>query len=104
MTVYLLQIESREEIYLKAPKRNSPRIGAFKSSSQYFIYCAVCELPNIRSALFYLFCAYYVFDLEYPKQAQNVFYFLQDYILSYPDSSKRPSTYLAIVSDIKRNL
>ena len=48
-----------------------------------------------------MFSCYYIFNLEYPKPAQNVFsFFLQDYILSFPDSLKRPSTYLAVVSDI----
>lgn len=103
------QIESMDEAYRKAPLRNSPRIGVFKNDarSQYFIMCeqfTLCEVPTLKKALFYMFSAYYIFNLEYPKPAQTVFYFLQDYVLSYPDSMKRPSTYLAVMSDIKHNL
>jgi len=38
--------------------------------SQYFIceQCVLCELPTFQSALFIMFAAYYVFNLEYPKQ------------------------------------
>lgn len=98
-----------DEVYRKAPLRNSPRIAMFKNDAraQYFIVCeqfTLCELSNLKTALFYMFSAYYIFNLEYPKPAQNVFYFLQDYVLSFPDSLKRPSTYLAVLSDIKRNL
>ena len=107
----MYQIESMEEAYRKPPLRNSPRIAMFKneagSNSQFFITCeqiTLCQVQNFRSALFYMFSCYYIFNLEYPKPAQNVFFFLQDYILSFPDSLKRPSTYLAVVSDIKRNL
>ena len=103
-------MESMEEAYRKPPLRNSPRIAEFKNIavlSKFYIVCeqfTLCEAPSLQSALFYMFSAYYIFNLEYPKQASNVFYFLQDYILSYPDSLKRPSTYLAVASDIKRNL
>lgn len=98
-----------DEAYQKAPIRNSPRIAVFKNDtkSQYFILCerfTLCEVSSLKLALFYVFSAYYVFNLEYPKPAQTVFYFLQDYVLSFPDSLKRPSTYLAVLSDIKHNL
>lgn len=96
--------------YQKPPVRNSPRIAVFRrttGSPQYFILCeqrTLCDVPDLKAALFYMFSSYYIFNLEYPKVALSFFYFLQDYVLSYPDSLKRPSTYLAILSDIKRNL
>lgn len=99
-----------EAIYRKAPLRNSPRVAELVNdagTSQFFIVCeqfTLCEAPNLRAALFYMFSSYYVFNLEYPKPAHNVFCYLQDYILSFPDSLKRPSSYLAVLSDIKRNL
>lgn len=49
-----------------------------------------------------MFAAYYVFNLEYPKQVKSVFYFLQDYVVGHPDSYKRPVTYIAVASDIRR--
>ena len=50
------------------------------------------------------FFAYYCFNLEYPPMSKDVLYFIQDYILDHPDSRKKSGGYLAIVSDIKRNL
>ncbi|XP_064382258.1 uncharacterized protein LOC135344490 isoform X1 [Halichondria panicea] len=90
----------------REPVRNSPRIIALCGAeiTQYFVVVeriVLCEAPSIPSALFYTFSAYYVFNLEYPKKAAGIFYFLQDYILAYPDSLKRPATYLSVVSDIK---
>lgn len=55
----------------------------------------LCEVSSLQLALFLMFCAYYVFNFEYPKKALEIFYFLQDYILSYPDS------YISVDSDIK---
>lgn len=98
-----------DEACQKKPVRNSPRIAVFKNtgSPQFFILgekFPLFEVPNLKAALFYMFSSYYVFNLEYPKCILNVFYFLQDYVLSYPDSLKRPGSYLAVLSDIKQNL
>ena len=49
--------------------------------------------------IFFAFSAYYC-----PPVSKNVLYFIQDYVLDHPDSSKKSGGYLAIVSDIKRNL
>ena len=49
-----------------------------------------------------MFSAYYAFHLEYPKPVKNVMLFLQDYVLSFPDGQRRPATYLATASDIKK--
>ena len=98
-----------EEACRKIPLRNSPRIAAFVSeeSVQFFILCeqkVLCKAPSLQVALFLMFSAYYVFNLEYPKQVRNVLFFFQDYILSQPDSFKRPSPYISVVSDIKRSM
>ena len=60
------------------------------------------QVPSFQFALFLAFSSYYVFHLEYPKAIKNVMFFLQDYILSYPDSLHWPATYLATASDIKK--
>ena len=85
--------------------RNSPRIAAFvgEESIQYFILVektVLCQVPSLQLAILFLaFSAYYTFHLEYPK---SIMYFLQDYVLSYPDALRRPATYLAMASDIKK--
>ena len=54
-----------------------------------------CIIHNVQ-------CFLCIFHLEYPKQTKNVMFFFQDYIVTHPDSMKRPGTYLAVVSDIKK--
>ena len=90
------------------PIRNQPQIAAIvgEGSTQYFVICeskVLCEVPTLQAALFTAFSAY-CFNLEYPASAKNIFCFFQDYILGHPDSNKKSGTYLATVSDIKRNL
>lgn len=84
-----------------------PRVAAFvrDESIQYFIVVeqtVLCQVRSLQYALFLAFSSYYVFHLEYPKPIKNVMFFFQDYILSYPNSLRRPATYLATASDIKK--
>ena len=93
----------------KAPLRPQPRIASFtgKQTAQYMVLCenkVLCESPSLQVALFLMLAAYYCFNLEYPPMAKNIFSFFQDYILGHPDSNKKSGAYLAVVSDIKRNL
>ena len=99
--------DTPEHASKEAPARNSPRIAAFvgEENKQYFILVEqkiLCQVPSIQFALFIVFSAYYVIHLEYPKQLKNVMFFLQDYVLSYPDSLRRPATYQATASDLKK--
>ena len=64
----------------------------------------LCEVPTLQDALFFVFAAYYVFNLSCPKETEKIVFFFQDYIIQHPDSVGRSSTYLATVSDIKRNI
>lgn len=102
--------QSVDSACTKSPKRNQPRVGAFsgeEDSTEYLIICeqkVLCKVPSFKIALFTMFSCYYSFNLEYPPPAKNVFYFFQDFILDSPDSNKRSGSYLAVVSDIKRNM
>ena len=85
----------------------APRIAAFvgEERTQYYIIVegnVYCEVPSFQFALFVMFSSFYVFHLEYPKVVQSVLYFLQDYILAYPDCCGRPFVYLGTASDIKK--
>ena len=96
------------DVALSIPKPQ-PRISSFigDDSKSYVIICEqqiLCKLDALQNAIFIMFAAYYCFNLEYPTPAKNVFSFLQDYIIEYPDSSKKTASYLAVVSDIKRFL
>ena len=62
----------------------------------------LCEVSSLSQALFVAFGCYDVYNLEYPPKASNVFF--QDYLLGYPDSVKRASSYTAVLSDIKKYL
>ena len=73
----------------ESPMRNSPRFIAFigETQSQYYILVeqkVLCQVPSFQDALF-ITSAYYVFHLGYPSSVENVYFFLQDYVLAYPD-------------------
>ena len=74
---------------------------------QYFVLMeqsVLCQVSSLSQALFVAFGCYYVYNLEYTTKASNIFFFFQDYLLGYPDSAKRPSSYIAVLSDIKKHL
>jgi hypothetical protein len=85
----------------------TPNVAAYKEMKQYFVICekmVICELSKFEEALFFMFASYYVFHLQYPALFKQVLFFLQDYVFCHPDSVGRPSSYMAISTDIKRNL
>ena len=91
----------------ESPPRNSPRFVAFvgEHQTQYYVLVeqkVLCQVPSFQEALFVTFSAYYVFHLGYPTVIESVYFFLQDYVLGYPDSSRRKGTYLATATDIKK--
>ena len=98
-----------DDVCTESPTRNSPRIAALvgEEAVQYFIIieqAVYIQVPTFQLALFVAFSSYYIFNLAYPKQMQKVLFFLQDYVLGMPDSSRRPGAYLAIASDISKFL
>ena len=98
--------QTPEQVSMKTTN-STPQIGAFigDETVQYFIiveHNVLCQVPSFQHALFVAFSAFYIFHLEYPKALKNVMLFLQDYVLAFPDSMRRPSTYLAAAADIKR--
>ena len=68
----------------------------------HYSRAVLCQVPLFQDALFLTFTSYYVFHLGYPAAIENVYFFLQDYVLVYPDSCHRKGTYLATASDIKK--
>ena len=56
-------------------KYTSPRIAFLAKTSQFVIVTErklLLEPLNIKDALFYLFVAYYVYNLEYPPAVKNI--------------------------------
>lgn len=95
------------KIYAKKSKKSQPRIVALvgDETTQYFVSCesqVLCKVLTLNIAIFTAFACYYCFNLMYPSAAKNFFYFMQDYVLCHPDSTKKSASYLATVSDIKR--
>ena len=102
-------MESVDSVCKKPPARAQPWIAAIlgEESAQYFIICeqrVFCKMSTLPMALFVAFSLYYCLNLEYPVQAKNILAFVQDFILCQPDSGKKSGGYLAVVSDIKRNI
>jgi hypothetical protein len=89
--------------------RNAPRVAAMigERHKQYFVLMeqnVLSEVDPLSLVRFVSFNCYYVYNLQYPPKASNIFFFFQDYLLGYPDSLKRPSSYIAVLSDIKKHL
>jgi len=102
-------VVSIEDAITRLPTRNAPRVAAMigETNKQYFVLMeqsVVGEVPSLPQALYVAFGCYYVYNLEYPPKASCIFFFFQDYLLGYPDSLKRPSSYIAVLSDIKKHL
>ena len=101
-----LRMDTPERACGQPPQRTQPRIAALSGEGgmQYFIICeqrVLCKSPSLDSAIFLTVATYYCYNLEYPAPVKGVLNFFQDY---QPDSSKKTATYLATVSDIKRNV
>ena len=76
-----------------------------ETQQQYFVLIeqlVLCQVPSIQDALYTTFASFYVFHLGYPTIVESVNFFLQDFVLGYPDSYCRKGPYLAIASDIKK--
>ena len=103
----VVQISMPVEEVSSDPELPAPRIGAYlNDTKQFFLFVEnniLCQVSAVSHALFLLFSSYYVFYLEYPNPVKNVMYF-QDYVFNYPDSYSRSASYLAVASDIKRNM
>ena len=99
-------MESVDSLSRKLPIRTQPRVAALvgEGSTQYCKQRVFCKVSTLPLALFVAFSLYYCFNLEYPSQAKNILSFIQDFILCQPDSRKKSGGYLAVASDIKRNI
>ena len=101
---------SVNEAVIDSEVNNAPRVASMVTDSdsiQYFIFVeqtVLFEVSSLPLALFLMFSCYYVFHVDYPPKALGLFYFFQDYILGHPDSLKRPTTYLAVISDLNNHL
>ena len=72
---------------------------------QYFIAVEqqiLMECKDIVNALFHLVSTHYVFNMSYHTRVQDVFYFIQEKVLSIQDVTiKKSSMYLSITSAIE---
>lgn len=58
------------------------------------------DSQKIVDGLIHLMASYYVFDVSYPKECQNMFFFFQDIIMEKKDGGKRPVRYSSYISSI----
>lgn len=111
--MYILPLHSFQDTMsidavASTPIRNAPQVAVMvgENNRQYFIIMeqkVLCEAISLAQVLFVAFSCYYIYNLEYPPKASNILFFFQDYLLGYPDSLKRPSSYIAVLSDIKKH-
>lgn len=96
---------SIQELCKLPPIRNSPRIIEISDMKEtsYHNVCeqtVFCKTFSYSESLF-LFCSVLY---EYPKKVNNVLCFLQDHVLNFPDCSSRPTNFVTVVTDIKKNI
>ena len=60
-----------------------------------------CNVNSFSKALFTWFSLFYVFNLEYNKNAKDICLFFQEFVFGLPDSGKKSSTYLSVTTDIQ---
>ena len=89
---------------------NQPHIVQFIDTSdanfspQYFIVieqAVFIECKTMTNAIFTLFAVHYVFNLEYNVRVKDFFRFVQEYLMSIADSSKKAVNYVNICMGIE---
>lgn len=92
---------------------NQPHIVCFQDDEEelagrYFIaveHILMMESSNLVAALFFLFCAHYIFNVQYHPKASEVMTFVQEKVLAVPTTKyKRAPSILSHVSGIVRYL
>ena len=106
-----MQLSMRVEDAVKSQASYvAPRIGEYcgvGEDNKFFVFVenvSLCQCSTLPDAIFLMFAAYYSFYLHYSSQTKSFMWFLQDYIFCYPDSADRTASYLAVTTDVKRNL
>uniref|UniRef100_A0A1X7TLA5 SAM domain-containing protein n=1 Tax=Amphimedon queenslandica TaxID=400682 RepID=A0A1X7TLA5_AMPQE len=88
-------------------KENVPRIVHLKTSNQYFVVAEqdiLTEVVSISDAIFVWFAVHYIFNIKYTRKIVSIGFFFQDNIFALVDGTSRPSTYNAVVGDIRQCL
>lgn len=89
------------------PRRNAPWIGEFQTDDgdpTYFIFVeqkVLCCVNSFAKSLFIWFSLYYVFNLDYDTNTNEVCLFFQEYVFGMPNNCKKTSTYLSVTTDIQ---
>ncbi len=90
------------------PSSGNPRIGRFApedGTEMYFIFVeqlVLCKAQSLERALFIWFSLFYIFDLEYTKEAKEVCLFVHEFLLGMPDNAfTKTLTYISVTIDIQ---
>ena len=93
----------------KKLKKNYPFLMVLESAEAINFVVTVereafVETETFNSALLYLFAAYYVFNIAYPKGCYSVFIFLQKYVLAVGSEDRQtvPKSVREIVTVMRR--
>lgn len=99
-----------ETVATAEPTRIAPWIGEFMvddGDSTYFIFVeqkVFCTVNSFVKSLFVWFSLFYVFNLEYGKNAREVCLFFQEFVFGLPATGsgcKKSSTYMSVTTDIQ---
>ena len=92
---------------MRSLKKSTPYIIALQSTekSSYIIVVegeVLVTTEYFRSALLYLFAAYYTFNIAYPQLQYPVLILIQRYIMGLEDSQNIPKSVRQAVTVMKR--
>lgn len=96
-----------EDVATAPPARNAPWIGEFSvedGEAAYFVFVeqkVFCSVNSFTKSLFIWFSVFYVFNLEYDKNAKDVCLFFQEFVFGLPcNLFRKTSTYMSVTTDI----
>ena len=77
---------------------------AGEENAQYFVCvekALLTESKSLRDAILDVICAYYVFDIAYPRSVVGIFLFFQQNVFSLKDSQKPPPCLSKLLQNIQ---
>ena len=102
--------EKPEDVAKHPPARLAPWIGEFEvedGTSTCFVFVEqsiYCSMKSFDKSLFAWFALFFVFNLEYHKQTNDLCLFFQEFVFGLPvagQACKKSSTYLSVTTDIQ---
>jgi len=98
-------LHSELEEQIEGIKQNEPYILKINHNQFYVVAEKVVVSDTIRlmDALINMICAYFVFDIEYPKSMYATLIFVQRYILGIADKQRIPDVVTRVLTSLDQH-